>query len=105
VTGGAVQYQTVTASPANSASIYLFAAPGITVRKNIAYAPEAITLATGDLPLPPNVDAARAQYDGISLRMVNQYIVGTDQEAHRLDVLYGGLITRPEWTVAIYDAL
>lgn len=105
VTGSAVQYQTVTASPANSAIIYLFAAPNITYRKNLAFAPEAISLATGDLPLPPNVDAARAQYDGISLRMVNQYIVGTDQEAHRLDVLYGGLVTRPEWAVAVLDAL
>ena len=103
--GSAVQYQTVTASPANSAAITMFVAPNTTYRKNIAFAPEAITMATGDLPLPPNVDAARAQYDGISLRMVNQYIVGTDQEAHRVDALYGGLLVRPEWTVCIADAL
>jgi len=104
-TGSAVQYQTVTASPANSAAITMWVAPNTTYRKNLAYAPEAITMATGELPLPPNVDAARAQYDGISLRMVNQYIVGTDQEAHRLDCLYGGLVTRPEWLVCIADAL
>ena len=93
------------ASPANGATIYLQGAPSLTYRKNFAYAPEAVTMATGDLVLPPNTDSARAQYDGVSLRMVNQYIIGTDQEAHRIDVLYGGLITRPEWTVAIADAL
>ena len=105
VTGGAVQYQTVTASPANSAALTMFVAPNVTYRKNIAFAPEAITMATGDLPLPPNVDAARAQYDGISLRMVNQYIVGTDQEAHRIDILFGALMVRPEWACAICDAI
>lgn len=104
-TGAAVQYQTVTASPANSATITMFVKPGVTYRKNVAFAPEAITMAMGDLPLPPNVDAARAQYDGISLRMVNQYVVGTDQEAHRIDGLYGALVTRPEWGTVIADAL
>lgn len=101
----AVQYQTVTASPANSAAITLYLGASITARKNIAYAPEGLTMATGDLPLPPNTDSARAQYDGVSLRMVNQYIVGTDQEVHRVDALYGGLMVRPEWGVAIYDAI
>jgi len=101
----AVQYQTVTAAPANGATITMFVAPSTVYRKNIAYAPEAITLATGDLPLPPNTDSARAQYDGVSLRMVNQYVVGTDQEVHRIDVLYGALVVRPEWGVVIADAI
>lgn len=105
VNGNAVQYQTVTDSPANSATITLILKPGITYRKNVAYVPEAITMVTGDLPLPKNVDAARAQYDGVSMRMVTQYQVGTDQEISRVDVLYGALAVRPEWGVVIPDVI
>ena len=102
VSGNAVQYQTVTASPANSAAITLLGGASTTYRKNIAYAKEAITMVTGDLPLPRGgVDAARAQYDGISMRMVTQYAVGTDQEISRIDVLYGALLVRPEWAGAV----
>jgi len=105
VGGNAVQYQTVTASPANGAAISMIVKPGVTYRKNIAFVPEAITMVTGDLPLPKNVDAARAVYDGVSLRMVTQYAVGTDQEITRIDGLYGGLMVRPEWGVVIPDIL
>jgi hypothetical protein len=104
VNGNAVQYQTVTASPANGATVTQLL-PSTTYRKNVAYAPEAFTMVTGDLPLPKNVDVARAQYDGVSMRMLTQYMVGTDQEVSRLDVLYGALAVRPEWGVAIADVL
>lgn len=105
VGGNAVQYQTVDASPLNGATISLILKPGITYRKNVGYVPEAITMVTGDLPLPKNVDAARAQYDGVSMRMVTQYQVGTDQEVSRIDTLYGALHVRPEWSVVVADAL
>lgn len=103
--GNAVQYQTVTASPLTNATITMIVKPGVTYRKNVAYTPEAITMATGDLPLPKNVDAARAQYDGVSMRMVTQYQVGTDQEISRIDVLYGALMVRPEWACIIADVI
>lgn len=105
VGGNAVQYQTVTASPANGATISMLIAPSTTYRKNVAYAPEAITMVTGDLPLPKNTDSARAQYDGVSMRMVTQYQVGTDQEISRIDVLYGALAVRPEWMCVVADVV
>lgn len=104
VGGNAVQYQTVTKSPDNGATVTLLLR-NQTYRKNVAYAPEAITMVTGDLPLPKNVDAARAQYDGVSMRMVTQYQVGTDQEISRVDVLYGALAVRPEWMSIVADAI
>lgn len=104
VNGNAVQYQTIVAGPANGATVTQLL-PNQTYRKNVGYAPEAITMVTGDLPLPKNVDAARAQYDGVSMRMVTQYMVGTDQEISRVDVLYGALMVRPEWGVAVADSL
>ncbi len=104
VGGNAVQYQTVTASPGSGATVTQLL-PNQTYRKNVGYAPEAFTMVTGDLPLPKNVDAARAQYDGVSMRMVTQYMVGTDQEISRVDVLMGALAVRPEWGVAVADAI
>lgn len=103
--GNAVQFQTVTASPANSATISLVGPASATYRKNIAYVPDAVTMATADLVLPNNVEVSRAEFDGVAMRMVRQYIVGTDQEVTRLDVLYGYLWIRPEWAVVVADAL
>jgi hypothetical protein len=103
--GNQVQYQTVTASPANSATILLLGPANTTYIKNVAFVPEALTLATADLVLPKNTEAARAEYDGVSMRMLTQYYGGTDQEVTRLDVVYGYLFIRPEWLVAIADSV
>lgn len=105
VGGNSVQYQTVTASPANGAAITLGTPAGATYRKNIAFAPQAVTMATADLMLPNNVQAARDVFDGISMRMVQQYNISTDQEIQRVDVLYGFLYVRPEWAVVVTDSL
>lgn len=101
-----VQYQTVDSSPANGAAISLFTKPGVTYRKNIAYAPDAVTMATADLELFPGViEAARESFDGVAMRMISQYAAGTDQAITRLDVLYGYLFVRPEWAVIIPDII
>jgi hypothetical protein len=106
--GQPVQYQTVTASPANGAAINPTngLAASQVYRKNFAYAPEAVTLATADLEMPKNVhEAAREQFDGVSMRMVTDYFIGTDQLITRLDVLYGYLWIRPEWAVVVADLI
>lgn len=105
VGGNSVQYQTVTASPANAAVITLGTPAGVTYRKNIAFAPQAVTMATADLMMPNNVETAREVFDGISMRMVQQYQIGTDQEIQRVDVLYGYLYVKPEWAVTVCDSL
>jgi hypothetical protein len=106
--GQQVQYQTVTASPANNAAVSpaLTLSASTTYRKNFAYAPEAVTLATADLEIPQGVhEAAREEFDGISMRMVTDYFIGTDQLITRLDVLYGYLWIRPEWACVVADAI
>lgn len=103
---GANQYQTVTASPANSAAISLGNLANAVYRKNFIFAPEAVTMATADLELPKGVhEAARESYDGISMRMVTAYNVSTDQFITRLDILYGYLWVRPEWACIVADAI
>jgi hypothetical protein len=108
VGGQPVQYQTVTASPANGATVNPVSglAASVKYRKNFAYAPDAVTLATADLEMPHNVhEAARESFDGVSMRMITDYFIGTDQLITRLDVLYGYLWTRPEWAVIVADNL
>lgn len=105
--GPQVQYQTTDSSPANAAAISLATPASSVFRKNIAYTPEAITMATADLVLPQQgiVEGARESFDNISMRMITDYTVGTDQLITRLDVLYGFLYVRPEWVVSICDAI
>jgi hypothetical protein len=108
VAGQPVQYQTVTASPVNGAAVNPTngLAAATIYRKNFAYAPEAVTLATADLEMPKNVhEAAREAFDGVSMRMVTDYFIGTDQLITRLDVLYGFLWIRPEWACVVADII
>ena len=100
-----VQYQTVDVSPANGAAISLASPASTAYRKNIAFVPDTVTMATADLEIPPNVESARHELDGISMLMVRQYIIGTGQTGTRLDVVWGALWVRPEWAVVIPDVL
>lgn len=105
-----VQYQTVTPAtintvcPANGAAISLMTLPSITYRKNIAFAPEFMTAAFADLVVPPNLqEGSRANYDGVSMRALTQYGIGTDVLISRLDVIYGAVVPRGEWGVIVPD--
>jgi hypothetical protein len=101
--GNDVQYQTVDVSPANTAAITLVSPASAVYRKNLAFVPDAITMATADLEIPPNVESARHELDGVSMLMVRQYIIGTGVTGTRLDVVWGVLFVRPEWMVVIPD--
>lgn len=100
-------YNTVTASPADTATIRLVATAGSQYRQNLAFYPEAFTLATADLEMPTAgvVQAARAQFDGISLRMIEAYDVMSDSLITRMDILYGYAAIRPEWACVVADVV
>lgn len=102
----ATAYQTVTNSPANGTQVTSPVLPGEVYRKNIAFLPEAFTFATADMFLPEGVHkAARENFDGVSMRLVQFYTGMSDQLVTRLDVLYGFLSPRPEWAVVVADKL
>jgi hypothetical protein len=106
VLGSPVQFQTVTASPANGAAVNQVSNANVTYRKSFVYCPEAVTMASADLELPRGVhEAARESFDGVSMRMVTAYNVGNDQFITRLDILYGYLWVRPEWACVVADIL
>ena len=90
-------YQTVNAVPANDAPITVYASASADVTQSLAFQKDAFTFATADLVMPKGVDfSAREVYDGISMRVVRQYDINSDQFPCRLDVLYGYKTIRPE---------
>lgn len=100
-------YATCSASPANSAAIAAVVAASEVYRKNFAFHPQAVVMATADLDLPTGavVSCARENYSGISLRMIRDYNSTSDGWLTRLDILYGYLWVRPEWAVIVADAV
>ena len=105
--GNPVQYQTTDISPADGAAVNFVSQPSEVFYKNIVYKPDAFTMVTVDLPLPRNgvVKAARANYDGISLRLIEGYQVLTDTFVDRLDILFGASLPKPDWAVVVADAI
>jgi len=106
VAGGPdVQYQTVDASPINGAAMKLVTPAGSVYRKSLAYTQKAVTMATADLVMPKKAveEAARANYDGIAMRVLTDYLPLTDQLATRVDVLFGFRYIRPEWLCVVAD--
>ncbi len=100
VTTGA--WKNVDAAPADNAAITLVGSGGTQTPMNIAHHRDAFVLGTADLVLPRGVDfAAREVYDGISLRIVRQYDINTDNFPCRIDVLFGWLTARPEFACRI----
>src|SRR5581483_10467586 len=103
------QYQTVTASPANNATVTPYFNAGITYKKNIAYAPDMATMVVAPLWMPPGgkgvIEAARHTMDNVSMRSLVCYEPGTDQPVDRLDILFGWLYPRPEWGIIAADSL
>jgi hypothetical protein len=107
ITPAPAAFNTVTASPANGAAMALVLPASTSYRQNLAYYPEAFTLATADLEMPTQgvVEAARANFDDVSMRMITAYDIMSDNLITRLDLLYGYAAIRPEWACIVADAL
>jgi len=101
------QFQTVDSSPINGAAMTLATPASVTFRKSIAFVQKAITLGSADLIIPKKAveECARAEYDGISLRILTDFLTGTDQMVTRMDCIFGQTYIRPQWCCAIADRI
>jgi len=96
ITSGA--YQTVSASPANSAAITVWSTAAATALattvapQGLILAPYASVFAMADLVEPvggaDNAFARSRDYN-MSMRFVRQYDIKSDQNGHRLDIMWG----------------
>jgi hypothetical protein len=94
------QFQNVTSTTGTIASgnaTVISGSAGASYANAIAFHRDAFALGTADLLLPQGVDmAGRASADGLSIRLVRQYDINSDQLPTRLDVLYGFSTVYPE---------
>lgn len=103
VDGNSQQYQTVDSSPLDGAQVVLATKASEVYMRSMAYVQKAITLGSADLVMVRGavVECSRAKYDGISMRILTDYLTGTDQLVTRVDTIFGSLTTRPEWCCII----
>jgi len=107
------QLQNVDAAPADGAAITVLGATSATSgtlaatqsRQALVYHPDAFTMVMADLDMPQGGARASRVSDnelGISLRMVQQYNIQTDQNASRLDCLYGWKTVREDLAARVW---
>lgn len=99
------QFATCTGTPSTGAGTvtwYTGAVGAAAQSQNIAFHRDAFTLVTVDQELPGGVDfAAREVYKNISLRIVRQYDINSNQLPCRIEVLYGVKTIYPELAVRL----
>jgi len=108
------QLQTVNASPADNAVVTVLGATSATAGtlattvtpQSLLYHPDAFAMVMADLHKPSSgaeTTSVRSKELGISIRMVQQYQIGTDQEPTRMDILYGWATLRPQLACRVYS--
>ena len=96
-------YQTVTALPADNAAITVLGTATAVYAQNLAFHRNAIALVTCPLELPDSVTfKARANWRGLSIRVVKDYDINNDEEIIRLDIFYGTKAIYPDLGVRAY---
>lgn len=105
--GSQAQYQTVDKAPQADATINLVGKQGETIRRNMLFNKQAMTMVTVDLMEVSKgvVDCGRANLDGISMRTLTYYTGTDDTLGTRLDVLFGIGVLRPEWMCIVPDII
>ena len=108
-------FQTVTNSPTNTAAILVVGATAavagtlatLVSSQSLLYHPDAFTMVMADLEMPQGgAESSRVSNNqlGIALRFVKQYNIQTDQNAARLDCLYGWKTIRHELAARAWGA-
>jgi len=94
--------QNVNAAPVDEAALVFVGAASTGYVQNIAFAPSAFRFASVPLMKPDGLDmVGQETVDGMTIRVIRDYNVLTDQMILRLDFLGGFAAVRPEWSVKI----
>lgn len=90
-------FQTVSAAPANDAAITVLGTGGTAYPQNIGFHKNAFALVTVPLEMPDGAAfKARESHNGLSVRVVKDYDIDTDEDVIRLDILYGTKAIYPD---------
>lgn len=95
-------YQNVDAGPADNAALTLVGSAATSYPANLMFHRDAFALVMVPLELPKGASfKARSTYDGLSVRVVNDYDIDNDEDIIRLDILYGVKTLYPEFATRI----
>lgn len=103
--GSVVQYQTVTASPANSAAITVVGAAGTVSQQGLCFHPDYATVGFATPAMPP--EGAGKAYTiqdeqlGLGFRVWEGADWNTGRFGIRFDFIFGTLVIYPSWAVRI----
>jgi hypothetical protein len=90
-------HQNVSAVPDDGDVLTFVGAASTAYKQSVLFQKGFACFGTADLVLPSNQKASRKVYDGISLRIIQDYYDGVKDRLYtRLDVLYGYKVLRPE---------
>lgn len=94
-------YQTVVASPANSATINMLGASGQVTPQGLGFHKQAFVMASAPPVMPNQGKAKIVKRDGLAMRIWEGSDIMSDQHPSRLDSFYGFRTLRPDWAVRI----
>ena len=90
-------YQTVSEAPADNAALTIVGSSATAYPQNLGFHRNAFALVTCPLEMPEGATwKARESHNGLSIRVVKDYDIATDDDIIRLDVLYGWKAIYPE---------
>ena len=92
----------VSALPADNDVVTFMGAANGVYDQHLAYHKDAFAFVSADLPVPGGVHkASRKEYDGVSMRIIQDYVFNSDEIACRIDILYGYKTLRADQAVRI----
>lgn len=90
-------YQTVDAVPADNAQVSVIGTASTAYPQNLGFHKNAFALVTCPLEMPDGAPwKSRESHNGLSIRVVKDYDIATDDEIIRMDVLYGWKAIYPD---------
>lgn len=96
-------YQTVDSAPADNAAITVFGTGGTVYPQNIGFHKNAFALVTVPLEMPDGAAfKARESADGLSVRVVKDYDIDSDEDIIRMDILYGWKSIYPDLATRLW---
>lgn len=96
-------YQTVTAAPADNAALTFLGTASTAYPQNLCFHKNTFSLVTCPLEMPDGASwKERLTEDGISLRLVKDYDIDSDNDVIRVDALYGWKAFYPDLGVRLW---
>lgn len=96
-------FQTVSAAPADNAAITVLGTGGTAYPQNLGFHKNAFALVTVPLEMPDGAAfKARESHNGLSVRVVKDYDIDSDDDVIRLDILYGTRAIYPDLAARLW---